>query len=59
MHKGLDDVRQKINWFFVALISGISNVDFKIKIIYGLSPAAKRLFISSITGSMSAIVSIT
>jgi hypothetical protein len=26
MHKGLDDVRQKINWFFIALVGGMGAI---------------------------------
>ena len=26
MHKGLDDVRQKVNWFFVALVGGMGAI---------------------------------
>ena len=26
MHKGLDDVRQKVNWFFVALVAGMGAI---------------------------------
>ena len=26
MHKGRDDVRQKVNWFFVALVAGMGAI---------------------------------
>ena len=26
MHKGLDDIRQKVNWFFFALVAGMGAI---------------------------------